>query len=451
MTTELDTQATPDRQDQRALVAPAFLRPQRARRATHQESPETRQDLRALVAQETGLESGDIGSVYLQLQMLRRQGILVDVDIHGTTMFARSASLAELGVPRQSLRGKRIRPGQKDLIPRSVIGKLKSVEQRMRDCLNKYGQDVTGFRPYRYLHFAAYQPFRERWEKLEREFEAIKADIIENLDDYHSVFLEEYAGLAKEAWDAMMASNGHERVLIVHLKNGGSETFEGPDDFVDWVTTRAAPLFPTEAKVLADLHADYKTAILVSQADVAAEEARRDQAVAESAQAAAEHTEATERERVARSEAQIQMEAIRQAELEHARQQLEQVVSPFEELFGNLRAQVYTDARAVADSIRRNGFLNPQVARRVDNLVTTFQMLNATDDVDLATLLDTLRTAAQATPRQTGKAGHVTPGDTVALDELSAALGDVVTATHDAAVAVATRSGTAADLVALEI
>lgn len=425
-----------------------------------QEAPaETRQELRALVAQETGLAAGDIGSVYLQLQALRQQGILVDMDIHGTTMFARSASLAELGVPRQSLRGKRIRPGQKDLIPRSVIGKLKSVEQRMRGCLNKYGQDVTGFRPYRYLHFAAYQPFRERWEKLEREFEAIKAGILENLDDYHTLFLQEYAGLAIEAWDAMMASNGHTgRVLIIQLKNGRNETFEGQDNFVDWVTSRAAPLFPTEWKVQADLHADYKTAILVSQADVAAEEARRDRAQAESAQATAdraqataERTEATEQERVARSEAQLQMEAIRQAELEHARQQLEQVVSPFEELFGNLRAQVYTDAKAVADSIRRNGFLNPQVARRVDNLVETFQMLNATDDADLATLLDTLRTAAQATPRQTGKAGHVTASNTVALDELTAVLGDVVTATHEAAVAVATRSGTAADLVALEI
>ncbi len=416
-----------------------------------QPPPKTKSDLIHKAAERTGLDSASIGQVYLQLQQLRREGILLDVDVRGTTMFTRRASLAELGIPRVSLRGKTISPGQKHLIPKKVNGRVQSLAQRLRDALNKYAQDVTGFRPYRYLRYSAYDPFTTRWGELIAEWCELKELILENLDDWRDLYLENEAKRALEAWAAIMATNGQHKVLIINLSDTVSKTFEHQDEFVDWLVERASPIFPTHEKVETGLVADYKTAIMVSQADISAELERSETAAAHAADAQANQVESHERERVARSEAQLKMAAIRQAELEHAREQIASVASPFDELFTNLRAWAFNEAREMAASIHRNGFFNPQVAKRMTAFMEMFQMKDATDDQEISQLLIALREKANAAPKQTGKAGQTLSSDPVAVAELETALADIVAATHEAARDVARRNARAGDIAALEM
>ncbi|NIV37233.1 MAG: hypothetical protein GWN58_49760 [Anaerolineae bacterium] len=117
----------------------------------------------------------------------------------------------------------------------------------------------------------------------------------------------------------------------------------------------------------------------------------------------------------------------------------------------NLRAQVYRDAKDIAASIRRNGFLNPQVGRRIENLIQLFQIRNAAGDKDVDALLQTVLEWTRSTPKQTGKAGKVEALNSDALGSLEGALQDVVNATHEAAQAVALRAERGADLAMLEI
>jgi hypothetical protein len=414
-------------------------------------------DLRQLAAGRTGLDH--IATVTFQLQALREQGILVDIDIGGTHLFSRRVSLAELGIPKQSIRGQTITPGSIFLAPRKWVNKLNSVEQRMRAALKKYGQEVTGFKPYIYIYYKAYDAFTQRWQKLHEEFMSLRQEALDSLDDWRAAFLQASAERAREAWDAIMAQNHHdERVLIITCKYGVTRIFKTQEDFAAWIVNQARSSFPSRTKVKNDLHADYKTAVLISMADIEAERARQEEAEAEQAEAIArqweaerEQAEAQEAIKVASREAQLKMDAIYTAELEHARGQLAAVISPFEELFDNLRAQVYHHATEIAGSIRKNGFLNPQVGKRIRTLIALFEMQNATNDEGLADLLERVRQWAEATPRQTGKAGKVEPADQTALSTLATALDNVVAATEESARAVEKRLRKGADLAHLEL
>jgi hypothetical protein len=56
---------------------------------------------------------------------MRELGVLVDVDVHGTSMFTARATWNELGIPEEDTRRKRLKRGTKDLIPKVYIGRLR--------------------------------------------------------------------------------------------------------------------------------------------------------------------------------------------------------------------------------------------------------------------------------------------------------------------------------------
>jgi hypothetical protein len=399
-----------------------------------------------------------VQTVVFQLRKLREQGILVDVDIHGLTMFSRRVSLAELGIPLASARGKTVTPGVKFMAPRDFCRKLMTAGQRLRDVLDKHSDNVTGFRPFRYIYYLSWQTFIQKWTEIHNDFKALKQQALDNRDEWERVYLEECALRAQEAWTAIMATNGkHEGALILELQHS-TKVFGTCDEFVAWIVEIGKGTFPTADHIRRHLRADYYTAVLLSSADIEAEQTRMEEEVARSlqaqagqAQARAQVSEAHHRERVAESEADLAMRAIYAAQLEHARTQLAITVSPFEELFQNLRAQIYHDAREMEESIRKNGFLNPQVGKRIHNLMDLFRMKDAVGDMELETLLQTVAAWADQTPKQTGKAGQVAAADRIALEQLSTALNNVVIATHESARAVAERLERGADIAAVEL
>ena len=416
----------------------------------------TKTSLLAQARDKTDLDH--VHTVVFQLRQLREQGILVDVDIHGLTMFSRRISLAELGIPLTSARGKTITPGVKFMAPRDFCRKLMTTGQRLRDCLDKYSEFVTGFRPFRYIYYLSWQPFIKQWDEIHADFEALETQALTERDQWEQDYLAECALRADEAWEAIMATNGkHEAALILELQHS-TKVFSTKDDFIAWIVEIGKGTFPTADHIRTHLRADFYTAVLISSADLEAEQAREKEEVARAlqanatqAQAHAQVTEAEQRERVATSEADLAMRAIYTAQLEHARNQLAITVSPFEELFQNLRAQIYHDAREMEESIRKNGFLNPQVGKRIHNLMDLFRMKDAVGDMELETLLQTVAAWADQTPKQTGKAGQVAAADRIALEQLSAALNNVVTATHESARAVAERLERGADIAAVEL
>jgi len=76
------------------------------------------------------VQADRIKTVQLQLNVLRNQGILVDLSVSGTGMFTRTATWAEIGIQADEAdpRFTRFSRGQKYLIPEEQIKRLRSVE-----------------------------------------------------------------------------------------------------------------------------------------------------------------------------------------------------------------------------------------------------------------------------------------------------------------------------------
>jgi hypothetical protein len=307
------------------------------------------------------------------------------------------------------------------------------------------------------MFYKGWPKFIEKWNDVHDEFETLKQQALDSRDLWEREYLDECAHRAAEAWEAIMATNGQDRVLILELPNS-TKVFGTVEEFMNWIVEIGRGNFPSSDNISRNLRADFYTAVLISTADIQAETTREQEQQAlellahtRKEEAHARRAKAEQQQRVAESEADLAMKAIYDAQLEHARHQLRTTVSPFEELFQNLRSQIYHDAREMADSIRRNGFLNPQVGKRIHNLIDLFKMKDAVGDMELDRLLHTVEEWANQTPKQTGKAGEVMPADRVALAQLGTALDDVVTATHEAARAVAERLERGADIAAVEI
>jgi hypothetical protein len=82
------------------------------------------------VAEQLGISEMSVGHVHLQLDTLKSLGVLIDLNVRGTSMFTRSASWGELGIPETDIRASRLSKGQKFLIPESRVKEWRSLETR---------------------------------------------------------------------------------------------------------------------------------------------------------------------------------------------------------------------------------------------------------------------------------------------------------------------------------
>jgi len=120
-------------------------------------------------------------TINLQLNFLRQEGILVDLNVSGTGMFQRTPSWAELGIPEFTgdKRTVQFTKGLKFLYPEDKVRKLKSFESRLRQNLDKHSYDVTGFKPFRWLPYTAYQAWRSKHDAIVEEANAFIQELID--------------------------------------------------------------------------------------------------------------------------------------------------------------------------------------------------------------------------------------------------------------------------------
>jgi hypothetical protein len=84
---------------------------------------------------------------------------------------------------------------------------------------------------------------------------------------------------------------------------------------------------------------------------------------------------------------------MRQAEAEHARNQLQQIAAPFQEVFQALRSQIARDAKEMLDSIKKNGSVRGKVAERGRGLIELFDLMAVQNDHELRSRLQALKDA----------------------------------------------------------
>jgi len=357
--------------------------------------PETEQR-RARISALTGISAERIHGIRLELGVLRNQGLLIDIEISGTSMFKRKATWMELGILDADIRRSRITPGQKFLFPEDKVKALDSLESQMRQLLNEYAYRITGFAPWRWMPYTAYSTFIEKWNRLQERLQTIRQDFIDNYQVYVDSAASDFAQIAASAWRDLSSQHTGKNLII---------TIDGQDyasqaNFEDAIVERALARFPSRQRIQDDLHADYATAMVYGEQDVAADELvasyLRQQQEIEWAKIRASADEAHHQASLQRLEEEakaIQISAMRQAEAEHARQRLQQMTSPFEEVFTALRNRLAESSREMLESIQKNGFVRGKVAEKGRGLLELYQLMAVHDDHELRDRLVALHQA----------------------------------------------------------
>lgn len=354
--------------------------------------------IKAEASAKTGIDQTKIRSVKVQLDALRKQGILVDLEVCGTSMFTRSTTWLELGIQpdQDDPRVQRFTRGYKFLIPEDEVRKLKSVETSMRTALDYYSQDITGFRPYRWIPYTAYPAWRERWEELLDRFNSIKTEIIGRYDDYLSQLVTDFSAVAEAAWSSL-ERQGYTIVVMDRVPYEHNQ-------FVEIVVRDAVSKFPSKAFVEQNLKADYITALVFGQEEIEADHARafliKSHAEAEINAERLKNEHDYEQLRheakthyLEEQEREAKIEAMWRAEIEHAREQLGTIVSPYQEVFASLRNRLAQDAEEMLASIKKNGFVRGKVAEKGRGLIELYDMMSTHDDIEFRKKLVALRVA----------------------------------------------------------
>jgi hypothetical protein len=362
-------------------------------------------DRKAHVAALTGKEVSAIRTVKLELDTLRKQGLLIDLSISGRSMFTRAATWVELGImpdeddPRTSTFTK----GQKFLIPEAQIKKLASIEASMRQNLDAHSYNVTGFRPYRWLPFTAYEAWKARHMELTERFDKVRAEIIEHYDEYRVQLASHFARVAEASFSDLQ-KQGYDWIIIAKRPYSKEE-------FIQMVVNDAVNKMPTVQAVENDLKADYITALVYGQEDIERDSLRAAKLQSQrdiefqkkreaeylsfekirAEQEAVRHQ--TELNRLEEEEREVKITAMWKAEMEHAKSQLNEIASPFTEVFTALRNQFAEDAAKMLESIQKNGFVKGKVAEKGRGLIDLFELLAVQDDFELKNRLMALRTA----------------------------------------------------------
>lgn len=347
---------------------------------------------RKQVADLTGKE--DLTAVQLEVGKLLDSGLLIDLDLHGFSMLSASVSWEELGMNPNDARRQRTSRGRKALVPKQY-DKLASIEVRLRKNLNDHTFSVTGFLPWRWLPFSAYDAWKERHEQILAELEALKAQIIAHLDEFIDDNVAYFTRVARRAWFSYHAPD--DKAVI---KTASGRYFEGYDAFETFIIESALEQMPLPDEIEYGIYAEYHTGYLIAPPEVYAMQAAQEAAWAEADKARAEADLARQAEREKRLELDTrsaQIAAVKRAEYERAKEQLAALTSPIEEVTEQFRAQIFEAVTKAAESIQSLGHIHGKTAEKLVSLKSLYETLaGVTDDAELTAALDKLTTAMQA-------------------------------------------------------
>jgi hypothetical protein len=366
--------------------------------------------------------------IHLELEILKREGLLVDLSIRGTTLFQRSLSWLETGIAEYSddPRVTQFTKGQKFVWRSADVKELKSVEVALRTLLDKYSRRVDGFAPYRWLPAKAYTTWREKHDALVARGEEIKARMMDTYADVVDEISAAYADIAELAWRSIASTAGVNYVILENKKNGEQVPFDR-ERFVSYVVESTVAAIPTREEIEQKVIFDYVTALIESEGDIALDQAEAERIRAEArVQRDLSNLEVSAKEeevrakswmiQAAQREKEIQIAAMREAEMEHARKQLREMTSPFDEIFLSLRNQFAKDAEELLKSVRQNGFVHGKVAERGRGLLEMYDLLAVQDDTKLRERLLSLKQALG--PLSGEKAVRSTAQVTALLEEI---------------------------------
>lgn len=366
---------------------------------TKKKAQPTIKERKQAVANLLGMDEGRIHEMSLQLSSLRNEGVLLDLNITGVSKFERTLTWAELGIQAEEndVRYRHFTRGRKYVIPEAKPRKLKSLVSQIRQRFEHYTFVVSGFGNFRWLSYKAYPKFREEYLSLVDQFNAVKAEIIDEHESYVAQVTAIYEAVAESAWKAIQGQ-GYQHLIIK------GKAYSSLEEVTEKIVGDVVELIPTIEEIERDLQVDYVTAIAFG-----VEEAARQQAEAEKIQAKAsvvierEHLRnEAERERVRHERRSHQMEEdakseqiseMQRIETEHYRQQLQTIASPYEQVLQAFRVRMSDLAENALKSVNKWGFVRGKVAESIMGMMELNAIMNSHNDRELSDKMERLKVA----------------------------------------------------------
>ena len=335
-----------------------------------------------------GVDVSQVDSHKLQLREMRENGLLLDMDVHGISMAQCKVTFAELGIGAADVRTSRMRTGHKDLFPENSK-KLRSLEARARANLTAHSFRIAQFGGWSWMPWTAYDEFKAKHDEIVADLEEAKAEILARYDEVYEENLAYFQMVADKAWCAHLSGYGPDEEVMVLIHKGPVFARKDKELFVDYIVQQALSKMPLREEIVNGIRIAYRTSILYGEAELLEEEAVKAQA------------EKAEAQTVLSSQA-AKIEAIKQAELEHARAQLSQMGSPLTAALDQLQASIYDAPTQLLEGLQKNDGFKGRASEKAAGLLSYWKKLNGglLQDKELEAVLGTLDGQVRAYGRQ---------------------------------------------------
>lgn len=399
--------------------------------------PDAVRDRAETASQRLGIAPGLIETLPFDLSTLDEGGIFVNVDARGFGLLDRRLDWEACGIALP--RGTRLafRPPRCGLLPdRHRLPLLRPAAQA-HAALHRYSyrfrltETLFETPAYRWVPWQAFEAFESEFRAVEAALAAAKAALLAEYDAVRAEVMQTILQLARDS-ARRLAATGHVTTegFAEAVWQGVRASFPSPEDIAGKLTLRYRPgVLQLGSELLAEQRRARETRRAVEAAEAEVRLARRRQEAQErliqqklwAGEERIRRQLATEEEEH-RREAAVK-ERLRALKLEAARERLKDEISPLEEGWQQLHAQVYAAVIAIRDSLRKHGTLRGASAKRARELARWVPLMNWQDDRQLAALIAELeRLASRPAGRRKPDPGPITDilGDIITLTQAGA-------------------------------
>ena len=169
-------------------------------------APSPYEDIRQQVAVRTGETPDRIHLVEMQLDMLLKAGVLVDVDATGLSLFSIKAPWEMWGVPESSARRAHLTAGSLSVFPKQIVNGIRSRVQSAINALDIHYSFLVPGLPGRWVPYTAYRAWLDDFGRRVADLEHyVQMQCLDCYDDLVHQAERDMGRMAREAYSSLRA------------------------------------------------------------------------------------------------------------------------------------------------------------------------------------------------------------------------------------------------------
>ncbi len=169
-------------------------------------APSPYDDIRQRVAVWTGETPDRIRLVEMQLDMLLKAGVLVDIDATGLSLFSIKAPWEMWGVPESSARRAHLTAGSLSVFPKQIVNGIRSRVQSAINALDTHYSFLVPGLPGRWVPYTAYRAWLDDFSRRVADLaQYVQTQCLGRYDDLVHQAERDMGRMAREAYNSLRA------------------------------------------------------------------------------------------------------------------------------------------------------------------------------------------------------------------------------------------------------